>query len=509
MARAILILGDQLNRDNAALAAGDRSTDRVIMIESEARATRIANHWQKLGLIFSAMRHHADWLRSEGWTVDYHYLPETPDFESAMRKQIKATALKTLIVADPNSWFEQQDIRKSAEKLGFKLDEIPTNQFLLSRDDFCSWAKGKKRVLMEAHYRRMRQELGILVDSDGEPEGGRWNFDAENRKGIADWREASPISPPEPAEVTPDAIAKAVFADLADCVPNAPGANLPFWLPATRDAALEWLDQFVREKLVRYGDFQDVMVTSERTLFHSLLSPFLNIGLLSPRECVDAAVTAYRAGQAPLAATEGFVRQIIGWREFVNGVYWLKMPDYESSNALDATHPLPEFFYTGETDLNCLRQTLTQTIESGYNHHIQRLMILGNFLLLAGIRPKEALRWFNEMFVDAHDWVMAANVLGMVLHADGGFMATKPYAASSTYISKMSDYCADCRFKPAKKTGPDACPFNVLYWAFYDRNQDRFDRNPRTAMAVRSWRKRPEDIRKQIVQEAEDFIKNL
>jgi deoxyribodipyrimidine photolyase-related protein len=235
----------------------------------------------------------------------------------------------------------------------------------------------------------------------------------------------------------------------------------------------------------------------------------VNLGLLLPMECVAAAVAAYRAGEAPLAAVEGFVRQIVGWREFINGVYWLRMPDYVELNALGAERELPEFFYTGETDLNCLRETITQVVETGYNHHIQRLMILGNFLLLAGVRPREALRWFTEMYVDAHEWVMAANVIGMALHADGGFMASKPYAGAGSYISKMSNYCAGCRFDPKKKDGEGACPFNLLYWNFYDEHQERFVKNPRTAMMVRGWQKRPEATRAKIVREARAFLEAM
>jgi deoxyribodipyrimidine photolyase-related protein len=251
------------------------------------------------------------------------------------------------------------------------------------------------------------------------------------------------------------------------------------------------------------------MLQDSPTMFHSLVAAPINLGLLSPMECVEAALEAYRQGQAPLAAVEGFVRQIIGWREFVNGIYWLKMPDYLSGNSLQATIPLPKFFYSGETEMNCMKCAINEVRDTAYNHHIQRLMILGNFCLIAGINPQEAHNWFLEMYIDAHEWVMAANVLGMALHADGGFMSTKPYAASAAYISKMSNYCSSCQFDPKKKNGPGACPFNLLYWDFYDRHADRFASNPRTSMMVNTWKKRPEREKQVIRQEAELFLASI
>jgi len=277
----------------------------------------------------------------------------------------------------------------------------------------------------------------------------------------------------------------------------------------TRAEALESLASFIRERLPRFGDFQDLMLQDAPTMFHSLISGPLNLGLLNPMECIEAAEKAYRDGTAPLAAVEGFIRQILGWREFVNGVYWLKMPDYLSSNALHANRPLPDFFYTAKTDMQCLSLTISEAIDTSYNHHIQRLMILGNFLLLAGIDPRQSHDWFLEMYIDAHEWVMAANVLGMALHADGGFMATKPYAASAAYISKMSNYCSGCQFDPKKKTGPGACPYNLLYWDFYDRHGKRFASNPRTSMMVSSWNKRPESEKNLIRSEAAAFLESL
>ncbi len=507
VARTIWIFGDQLSLDHPGLRAGPRTGDRLLFIESRKRGARLRYHRHKLVLIYAAMRHFAAVRRAEGWAVDYHELAETEDFEGGWRRHLAAGRPEEIVMCAPNNRFEHAAVEALARKLGLPVRFLPAVNFLVPREEFAAWAKGSKRLLMENHYRRVRRELGVLVDDRGEPEGGAWNFDAENRKPFKDF--AAGATPPAPPRGSTDAVTRAVIADVTRFFPDAPGDAETFWLPVTRAEALGWLEDFVGRRLGNFGDFQDVMAAGERTMFHSLLSPMMNIGLLQPRECVDAAVEAYRAGRAPLAATEGFVRQILGWREFVNGVYWLKGEDYLASNGLGAERALPAFFYDGRTDMNCVRECVEQVRATSYNHHIQRLMVLGNFLLLAGVRPQEALRWFTEMYVDAHEWVMAANVLGMALHADGGFMATKPYAGGGAYISRMSDYCRGCRFDPAKKSGPGACPFNLLYWNFYDRHGDRFARNPRTAMMVRSWRSRPEAERARIVAEAEGFLGEL
>jgi deoxyribodipyrimidine photolyase-related protein len=361
---------------------------------------------------------------------------------------------------------------------------------------------------METHYRRVRAEFGFLMEADGKPVGGRWNFDEENRKTFRDWTKAGRPQVEVPP-VEPDKVTKEVMMLVEREFSGNPGSTKGFWLPVSRAGALQWLDAFVATRLAGFGPWEDLMVEGEKLLFHSVISPLINLGLLTPRECIERAIGAYKKGKAPLASVEGFVRQIAGWREFVNGVYWLKMPEYAEVNGLDAQRTLPEFFYTGETDMNCLRECLGQVVDTGFNHHIQRLMVLGNFLLLAGIRPHEALRWFNEMYVDAHDWVMAANVLGMVLHADGGFMATKPYAAGSGYISRMSNYCAGCRYKTEVKTGEEACPFNYLYWDFYARHEKRFARNPRVGMALKTLAKKSPVERKAISESARKFLQTI
>ena len=507
--KTLLILGDQLSQSNSALRAGEKDLDVVLMVESSDPASR--HHIIKRAFQISAMRHFAEELREKGWTIDYHALGESADLASAAHSHFARFQTSSLVVMEPNNFSEQVLVEQIALENKIPLEVSPTCQFVVPRAEFLRSAQGKKRLLMEQHYRTYRQKLGILLDHDGEPEGGAWNFDAENRKTISDWKKE--VAPRPGVSATKnrahDEITQKAISDVEHFFPNGIGRAGDCWLPVTRAEALESLASFIRERLPRFGDFQDLMLQDSPTMFHSLISGPLNLGLLNPMECIEAAEKAYRDGTAPLAAVEGFIRQILGWREFVNGVYWLKMPDYLSSNALHATRPLPDFFYTAKTDMQCLSLTISEAIDTSYNHHIQRLMILGNFLLLAGIDPRQSHDWFLEMYIDAHEWVMAANVLGMALHADGGFMATKPYAASAAYISKMSNYCSGCQFDPKKKTGPGACPYNLLYWDFYDRHGKRFASNPRTSMMVSSWNKRPESEKNLIRSEAAAFLENL
>lgn len=506
MKRSIWVLGDQLGPDNAALGSADPGRDVLFMVESDRALRKLGYHKKRLVLLLSAQRHFAEHMRREGWKVDYYALGKGVTWESALSAHVKKHKTERVILAQPNNYDEQV----AAEKLGkkFSLEILPTRQFLVPREDFAAWAKGKKSLLMETHYRRVRTEFGFLMEPDGKPVGGRWNYDEENRKTFKDWVKAGrPHVAVKP--VQPDKITREVMDLVEKEFRKNPGSVENFWLPADRAGALEWLDVFIATRLAGFGPWEDLMAEGEELLFHSVISPLINLGLLTPRECIDQAIAAYQKGKAPISSVEGFVRQIAGWREFVNGVYWLKMPDYEKVNGLDARRPLPDFFYSGQTEMNCLRQCLGQVLGTGFNHHIQRLMVLGNFLLLAGVRPQEALRWYNEMYVDAHDWVMAANVLGMVLHADGGFMATKPYAAGSGYISRMSNYCAGCRYKPEVKTGAEACPFNYLYWDFYARHEKRFARNPRVGMALKTLGKKSATERKAIAESAEKFLHDV
>jgi deoxyribodipyrimidine photolyase-related protein len=506
MKRTIWILGDQLGPDNAAVAGARKKEDVLFLVESERGLGKLKYHKQRLVLLLSAQRHFAEEMRKAGWTVDEHRLGRGVTWESALAAHVKKYKPERILLAQPNNYDEQEAAGKLAKK--FPLELVPTRQFLVPREEFIAWAQGKKSLLMETHYRRVRTEFGFLMEPDGKPAGGRWNFDEENRKTFRDWTKAGRPRA-EVARVKPDKITREVMALVEKEFAGNPGTTEGFGLPVDRAGAWRWLDDFMATRLAGFGPWEDLMVEGEELLFHSVISPLINLGLLTPRECVERAVAAYDKGEAPLSSVEGFVRQIAGWREFINGVYWLKMPGYAGVNGLDAERALPDFFYTGETEMNCLRQCVRQVLGTGFNHHIQRLMVLGNFLLLAGVRPAEALRWYLEMYVDAHDWVMAANVLGMVLHADGGFMATKPYAAGSGYISRMSNYCAGCRYQPEVKTGAEACPFNYLYWDFYARHEKRFARNPRVGMALKTLAKKTPAERKAIAESARTFLRGI
>ncbi len=505
----IWILGDQLSLENAALAAASPETARVLMVESKARGAVHRYHQIKLVLVYSAMRHFAAELRERGWSVDYHRLEEGVTFETAARAHYEKHQPEKFVLAEPNSFFETDALTALGRKLRVPVEFVPTTQFLLPRGDFAAWAKDSRHLLMENHYRRMRKRFGFLMTKSGEPEGGAWNFDAENRQTFTAWKKAGRPGGRAAVRETPDEISREVIALVEREFPDHPGRAADMWLPVDRAGARRWLRRFIAERLPTFGAYEDMMAEGEEVLFHSVLTPMLNLGLLTPRECVEAAIAAYEKGEAPLNSVEGFVRQIIGWREFIHGVYWLRGPEYNELNELGAERPLPAWLYTGDTSMNCLHHVVRQTLELGYNHHIQRLMVLGNFFLIAGIRPQEALRWYLEMYVDAFDWVMGPNVIGMALHADGGFMATKPYAATSTYIRKMSDYCAGCRYDPDKKTGPDACPFNYLYWNFIDHHSDRFGGNPRMKMIVNSWLKRAPRDQDTVRDSAQSFLAAL
>ncbi|TLD71966.1 cryptochrome/photolyase family protein [Phragmitibacter flavus] len=504
--QTIWVLGDQLSPNNAALTAADPASAVVLMIESKARGALRHYHKKKLLLVYSAMRHFANDLRQAGWTVDYHLLTDTPDFESGLKRHLETHHPTSIQLTEPNSFIETTALKKLARKLNTDLTLLPTQQFLCPRADFLAWASPRKRLLMEDHYRRLRKQTCYLMQKNGEPVGGQWNFDHDNRKTFSDWHKAGRPTTPIPA-LKPDTITREVAALIDTEFADNPGTTENFSLPVDRHHALKWLDNFITHRLPTFGDYEDLMVSTEPVLFHSLISPLINLGLLTPQECAEKAITAYENGHAPLPAVEGFVRQIIGWREYINGIYWLRGPDYAKENALHAHRPLPDWFYHGNVPMSCLNHVLHQVIDTGWNHHIQRLMILGNFCLLAGIRPDQTLRWFTEMYVDANEWVMAANVVGMICHADGGLITTKPYAAGSAYINRMSDYCPSCQFDPKLKTGPQACPFNYLYWNFYDQHADRFNNNPRTSMPVKNWLKRPPKDQQAVRDSATTFLK--
>jgi deoxyribodipyrimidine photolyase-related protein len=501
-----LVLGDQLTREVASLRGVDKAHDVVLMIEAQEETTYVPHHKQKIALILSAMRHFAEELRAEGVHVDYIRLDDpanTGSFSGEVARAVSRHRATRLIATEPGEWRVLQAMRGWQDALGIDVELRDDDRFFASRARFLRWAEGRKAYRMEFFYREMRRETGLLMDGD-EPVGGQWNFDHDNRKPLP-----AALKPPKRQRFAPDAITREVLAMVGARFPDNFGDLEPFGWAVTRTEALKALDHFIRDCLPLFGDYQDAMKTGEPFLYHAVLSPYLNIGLLTAREVCAAAEEALQTGSAPPNAVEGFIRQILGWREYVRGIYWAKMPDYADTNALNAARPLPWFYWTGETRLNCLSQSIGDIRRSAYGHHIQRLMVNGNFALLAGIRPAEIEAWYLAVYADAFEWVELPNVHGMVMFADGGLLASKPYAASGAYIDRMSDYCSSCAYDPAIKSGPKACPFNYLYWNFLIENQTRLEGNPRMAMPYRTLAKFAPEKRAGIVREAQAFLSSL
>lgn len=502
----LLVLGDQLTLDRGALAQADRSDTIILMAEVAAETTYVPHHKKKIALVLSAMRHFADQLQRGGWLVDYVKLDDPENSESLAGELTKAVARHApsrVVVTEPGEFRVKAHLSDWAETSGTGMEFVTDDRFVASQDEFANWAEGRKQLRMEYFYREMRRKTGLLMAGD-EPEGGKWNFDAENRKPAK-----ADLFMPEPIWFEPDPVTEQVLELVERRFPDHIGQLRPFRYAVTRDQALLALDHFIEHGLPSFGDYQDAMLTGEPFLYHSLLSGYLNIGLLDPIEICRRVEDAYYCGRAPLNAAEGYIRQIIGWREYIRGIYWLKMPEYADSNFFNADRPLPEFYWTGETDMACLRAAIGQTIEHAYAHHIQRLMVTGNFAMLAGVRPQDVHEWYLAVYMDAYEWVEMPNTLGMSQFADGGLLGSKPYAASGNYISKMSDYCSGCRYDVKKKTGPDACPFNPLYWDFLVRNREKLGSNPRLGQVYRTWDRMAEEKKQDYLTSAETILAQI
>ncbi|MDX2257447.1 MAG: cryptochrome/photolyase family protein [Hyphomicrobiaceae bacterium] len=497
------VLGDQLTPTLASLAAGERSRDVVLMMEVADETTYVRHHKKKIVLILSAMRHFAEELRAAGWQVDYVRLDDpqnTGSFDGEIARAARRHAVRRIVLTEPGEYRVECLLRGIAARTGLAVEILPDTRFLCSRKSFAGWAKGRKLLRMEDFYRAMRKRTGLLMDGD-KPVGGTWNLDKENRKPAQ-----RDLMMPRPPRFAPDAMTREVMDVVRTRFDNHFGDLEPFWFPVTRTDAATAQRAFIDSALASFGDFQDAMLTGEPFLYHSVLAPALNIGLIDPLTLCRDVEAAWRAGRVPLNAAEGFIRQIIGWREYVRGIYWMTMPDYLDHNALEARRALPDFYWTGETDMACLAHAIGQTKAEAYAHHIQRLMVTGNFALLAGVDPKAVHEWYLMVYADAFEWVELPNTLGMSQYADGGFLGSKPYAASANYISKMSDYCRGCRFDPKARTGPRACPFNFLYWDFIGRNEARLSDNQRMAMIYASWRKMPAADKLAISEAARGFL---
>jgi deoxyribodipyrimidine photolyase-related protein len=469
--RTVWVLGDQLNRSIGALAEADPTTHRVVMIESTAKLASKRWHRQRAHFVLTSMRRFADELRSAGFEVD---LRRADSFRIGLADHIREFVPDRVVATEPAS------IDGLAMLRSLDVEVVRSNQFLCHYDEFADWADGRRSFKMEDFYRWQRRRLGYLMEPDGGPSGGRWNFDDENREPLP--RDGGPTWPTPPASSL-DALDRAVLDDLPDEVW---GAEPDGTWATSRRRALARLRHFVADVLPTFGPHEDAMTTRSWHLAHSALSPYMNIGLLLPGEVCDAVQEAYDAGAVPINSAEGFIRQVIGWREYVWGVYWLWGTEYRSRNELAAVRPLPPVFTGASTDMRCVSTCLDGVHDRAYNHHIQRLMVLGNLCLLHGVDPWALTQWMWSSFVDGAEWVMLPNVIGMSQWADGGAMATKPYAAGGNYIDRMSNYCGECRFDRRRRTGDDACPFTTLYWDFLLRHRETLAPNPRIARQVRA-----------------------
>ncbi len=488
----IWILGDQLSDINPALSAchGDKRETFIIMIESLEYVRKRRYHKQKLVFIWAAMRHFARRLSGEGWRVDYIVTEE--DFAPVIRQWVREnniTELRMMMPAD-RPFFEYI----SRLELNCTITWYNNTNFLWQPEEFKEWAKGRKRLILEDFYREGRRRWKILLTEAFKPVGGKWNLDKENRK-----PPNKKILPPKRLSFEPDEITKEVIEKVKKLDIPTYGKLEKFEWGVTRESALKALKDFVENRLHRFGIYQDAMLTGEEYMWHSLLSPYLNVGLLHPLEVIKAVENALTEKSMPLNSVEGFIRQVLGWREYMYGVYHYVEKDYFQSNWFNHQQPLPTFFWdSNKTDLNCLKQVLKQTENTAYAHHIQRLMILSNYALISGICPQEIENWFHGAYIDAYDWVMQTNVLGMGQFADGGFLATKPYVSSANYIKKMSDYCENCRYNPSERNTENACPFNYLYWDFLARHKDKLKSQGRMALALKQLETIPPQQLKQM-----------
>jgi len=484
-----------LSRSISSLDGYDASKDIILICEVWDETTYVKHHKKKIAFLFSAMRHFAEELKESGYRIEYTKLDDKNNagsFRAEVKRALDTYKIEHIVVTCPSEYRVLADMKNWQADFAIPVEIRPDNRFLCTPMEFADWAKDRKQLRMEYFYRDMRKKYSILMDGE-EPIGGQWNYDAENRK--------SPekgLSIPKPYCNDIDGITRAVIDLVAKRFPDHFGALDPFYFAVTRDQALQVLKLFIDQRLNHFGDYQDAMIEGEPWMYHSHISFYLNCGLLLPLECVKAAEEAYKLGKAPLNAVEGFIRQIIGWREYVRGIYFLKMPEYAKANFFEATRDLPDFYWTANTRMNCLRQCVLETESNAYAHHIQRLMVLGNFALLAGIDPAQVNEWFLTVYADAYEWVELPNVSGMILFADGGYLASKPYAAGGSYINKMSDYCKNCSYKVTKKNGQDACPFNYLYWDFLVRNRDKLRSNHRIGMMYKTYDLMSDDKKKDI-----------
>ncbi|MEM9575840.1 MAG: cryptochrome/photolyase family protein [Pseudomonadota bacterium] len=502
MSRLVLILGDQLTETLSALQAADKEADTIVMAEVADETSYVRHHPKKIALIFSAMRKFCAQLRQDGWTVAYSELDDSENSGSIVGELLRRAdqvGATEVLATEPGEWRLIQSLEEAPLKIHMQADD----RFIATHKEFEDWADGRKQLRMEYFYRDMRRKTGLLMEGD-QPVEGKWNFDHDNRKPAPD-----EITFEGPLTFEPDETVEEVLSLVEARFDTHFGALRPFWFATTRKEALKQLDHFVGEGLSLFGDYQDAMLNEHRFLYHSLISTSLNIGLLTPLEVCRAAEEVYENGSAPINAVEGFIRQIIGWREYVRGIYFLEGAEYPQRNVLGHDRALPDVYWGGKTRMKCMEKAVGQTRDEAYAHHIQRLMVTGNFALLAGIDPHQVHEWYLAVYADAFEWVEAPNTVGMSQFADGGIIASKPYVSSGAYINRMSDYCKTCAYKVSQKTGKGACPFNLLYWHFLDRHRERFSGNARMGNMYRTWDRMEEDRRKTVLSDAQRVLDAL
>lgn len=498
----IYILWDQLSPTLSSLKDVTKN-DTIVMSELKSDATIVKHHKKKLVFLYSAMRNFAKALEDQGLHVVYTKLTDpdnTHTIAGELKRQLEQYPHDNVIFTEASEYHNQQTLLSLCKEIDQHIEIREDDRFLCNHEKFGNWAKNRKQLRMEYFYRDMRKQYDILMTGD-QPVGGQWNFDKDNRS-----PPKKTLNIPSPYKIDTDVVTLECMQMVSDCFPDHFGDILPFFFATTREGALAVLDHFINNRLANFGTYQDAMLENEPWMYHSHISFYLNCGLLLPLECIEAAEEALHQDKAPLNAVEGFIRQILGWREFIRGIYWLKMPGYETENFLKASKPLPNFFWSSDTPMNCIKQVILETKENAYAHHIQRLMVIGNFALLAGLEPKAVNEWFWIVYADAYQWVELPNVSGMALFADGGVLGSKPYAASGAYINKMSNYCQNCQYNIKEKTGEQACPFNYLYWDFLERNRQILSNNPRLGFMYRLLDNMSDDNKQLFTQSAAHFL---
>ena len=500
--RLVLVLGDQLSHDVAALRNADPARDIIVMAEVMAEATYAPHHPKKIAFVLAAMRKFAAELRGRGWRVAYTALDD-PQNAGSIRAELLRRAhehgAQDVIATQPGEW----RLIAELDAVPLTLLQLPDDRFICSQGWFARWAKGRKVRRMEHFYREMRRATGLLMDGDA-PAGGKWNYDHENRKPArAEMLRAGPL------RTEPDAVTAAVLDLVEARFGTRFGRLRPFHFATDRAGALRALEHFITHALPDFGTYQDAMLSQDRYLNHAVIGLYLNFGLLDPMEVCHRVEAAWRDGHAPINAAEGFIRQIIGWREFARATYFHEGPSYTARNTLAHDRDLPPLYWGAPTRMNCLSHVVEQTRDEAYAHHIQRLMVTGNFALLAGVAPQQVHEWYLSVYADAVEWVEAPNTLGMSQFADGGLIASKPYVSGGAYINRMSDYCARCHYRVKDRTGPRACPFNQLYWHFLTRHRTRFEHNPRMSRIYRNWDGMEPAHRETVLGEAEGFLARL